>query len=231
MPNWRMQGQYRVLHKEWSVPTSLPTRRFSILALDLFERGMLVILYGIFAIDLLNGFHETGSVLNLILLASEGSVILFVLVRRFTANVSLRPIDWLTATLGTTLPLLVKVDGLPVATPAIAILCMILMLTGVALQLAAKLVLRRSFGIVAANRGVKVGGPYKILRHPMYAGYALTHIGFLLCYPSLWNLGVYATVVGLQIARILAEEQILSQDAAYRGFAARTPYRLLPGVF
>ena len=58
-------------------------------------------------------------------------------------------------------------------------------ISGFVLQLSAKLTLRRSFGVVAANRGVKASGPYRLVRHPMYAGYALTHVGFLLAGPNL----------------------------------------------
>ena len=105
------------------------------------------------------------------------------------------------------------------------------MLAGFAAQIAAKLTLRRSFGIVAANRRIKVGGPYRIIRHPMYAGYLLTHVGFLLFNPSLWNSRIYLIGFGFQLVRILAEERVLFQDTAYRVFAAQTRYRLLRGVF
>jgi len=105
------------------------------------------------------------------------------------------------------------------------------MLAGFAAQIAAKLTLRRSFGIVAANRGIKVGGPYRIIRHPMYAGYLLTHVGFLLSNPSLWNSSIYLIGFGFQLVRILAEERVLFQDKAYRVFAAQTRYRLRRGVF
>ena len=105
------------------------------------------------------------------------------------------------------------------------------MLAGFAAQIAAKLTLRRSFGIVAANRGIKVGGPYRIIRHPMYAGYLLTHVGFLLFNPSLWNSRIYLIGFGFQLVRILAEERVLFQDTACRVFAAQTRYRLRRGVF
>src|SRR3712207_5654835 len=106
-----------------------------------------------------------------------------------------------------------------------------LMLAGFMLQIAAKMTLRRSFGVVAANRGVKVGGPYRVIRHPMYAGYLLTQIGFLLTNPSVWNASIYAIALGFQISRILAEERVLSRDASYRAFTAAVPYRLAPGIF
>ena len=109
--------------------------------------------------------------------------------------------------------------------------CFGVMVAGILLQITAKLVLGRAFGIVAANRGVKVLGPYRFVRHPMYAGYTLTHVGFLLAMPSLMNALFYATALTMQVARIFREEHVLGQDASYRTFAARVRYRLVPGVF
>ena len=99
------------------------------------------------------------------------------------------------------------------------------------LQLSAKLTLRRSFGVVAANRGVKASGPYRLVRHPMYAGYALTHVGFLLAGPTLWNLAIYGATLAIAVRRIIAEERVLRRDSAYRALADRVRYRLLPFVF
>ena len=97
-------------------------------------------------------------------------------------------------------------------------------------QIGAKLFLWRSFGIVAANRGIRVGGPYRLVRHPMYAGYFLTQLGFLLTNPTGWNLGVYAVAWTMQFGRIIAEERILMRDGEYQAFAAKVPHRLIPGV-
>ena len=106
-----------------------------------------------------------------------------------------------------------------------------LMFSGMITQISAKAVLWRSFGLVPANRGIKTKGPYRFVRHPMYAGYTLTHIGFLLGFPSLQNSLLYLTAFLIEVARLLREELILSQDPLYREYAARVRYRLLPGVF
>jgi protein-S-isoprenylcysteine O-methyltransferase Ste14 len=107
----------------------------------------------------------------------------------------------------------------------------VVILSGLLIQISAKIVLWRSFGIVAAVREIKVSGPYRFVRHPMYAGYTIVHVGFLLAFPSLWNLAVYASALLVQIARLLREEQLLNRDQHYREFASRVRYRLLPGVF
>jgi protein-S-isoprenylcysteine O-methyltransferase Ste14 len=76
-----------------------------------------------------------------------------------------------------------------------------------------------------------VGGPYQWVRHPIYVGYAVTQIAFLLSHPSWWNLMVYAAAFSAQCMRISAEEKVLSQDPAYVAYMSKTPYRIVPFIF
>ncbi len=55
-----------------------------------------------------------------------------------------------------------------------------LQIAGIVIQVSAKLSLRRSFDILPANRCVVVRGPYRLIHHPMYFGYLVGDIGFLL---------------------------------------------------
>ncbi|CAN0500048.1 unnamed protein product [Phaeothamnion confervicola] len=105
------------------------------------------------------------------------------------------------------------------------------MAAGFAVSLGAKLSLRRSFGVVAANRGIKKSGLYAVVRHPMYLGYFLTNGGMILLNPSLWNAALLAAWTACQIYRIHAEERMLMQDADYRGHAEKVRFRLLPFVY
>ena len=91
--------------------------------------------------------------------------------------------------------------------------------------------LGRSFGIVPANRGVVDSGPYLLVRHPIYAGYLVTHVAFLVAHPTLWNLAVIAICDTSLIVRASFEERILSNDERYRHYCERVGWRLLPGVF
>lgn len=101
---------------------------------------------------------------------------------------------------------------------------------GFALSVLAKLSLRRSFGLVPANRGVKSNGMYRFVRHPMYMGYMISHIGFLLLYPHLWNVAILGLAWVLLFARTREEERVLMRDPAYQAYASKVRYRLMPGL-
>ena len=53
-----------------------------------------------------------------------------------------------------------------------------------------KLSLGRSFGLAPANRGVVCRGLYQRLRHPIYLGYLITHVGFVIANPGRLELHV-----------------------------------------
>ena len=106
-----------------------------------------------------------------------------------------------------------------------------LQVAGLLVQIYAKWSLRRSFGLLPANRGVIVTGPYRIVRHPMYLGYLITDIGFLVANFGMRNLIVVVAQWTLQIVRIVKEEQLLSNDVTYREYMRRVRYRLVHGVF
>lgn len=164
-----------------------------------------------------------------LLVLSESAVVLFMLIRRPTANISQCLGDWLLAITATCAPLLI-VPAEHVH-PALVLPGLVLVLVGNVVQAWAKLVLRRSFGIAPANRGVKVSGPYRFVRHPMYAGYLAAHIGLLALLFSPLNLLIYAIGWCAQIKRLMAEERLLSQDGTYRTYAYKVRWRLIPGIF
>ncbi len=197
--------------------------------LDLLERVAVVILYGFMTARFAVSIFDNTNYVNLMLLLSEGMVLVFTLFRRRSTNISHLKMDWVLGFAGTLMPLLAMPTKGNAAIPLAY--CAVLLLFGFFIQISAKLTLRRSFGVVAANRGVKISGPYAIIRHPMYAGYILTHIAFILSGPGLWNGVIYGLTFCLLVARILVEERLLKQDQAYLNFSAKVPYRLVPFVF
>ena len=164
-----------------------------------------------------------------LLLISETSVMIFTVIRRPTQAITMDIGNWMLAITATAAPLLIR-PGYDMF-PQVHALGVALVLAGNIGQAAAKLSLRRSFGIAPANRGVKVDGAYRFVRHPMYAGYLLVHIGILVLMPSAMNLMVYAVGWGAQIRRLLAEEALLGQDPAYAAYMQRVRWHLLPGIF
>ena len=197
--------------------------------LDWAERAAMLALYGWLVFRMVADYLGTGAIGSLILLPSEGVVVFFLLIRRRAMTLSRRKTDWALAIVGTMAPLCIQpAVGHAILPPAVAAS---LMLAGMFVQVSAKLVLGRSFGCVAADRGVKSGGPYRYVRHPMYAGYLLTHLGFLAANATGWNVLVYAVCYMHQIPRLLAEERLLIRDRRYRVYMNGVRYRLIPGVF
>jgi protein-S-isoprenylcysteine O-methyltransferase Ste14 len=162
-----------------------------------------------------------------LLIVSESIVVFMTLIRKSAANISNRFSEWFIAFASALFPLLVTPTG-ELLMPKFGVM---LLLWGLAIHLGAKLSLLRSFGIVPANRGIKVKGLYAFVRHPMYAGYFLTHLGFFIAAPSGWNFCVYICCWGLFLARIFAEENLLLRSPEYRAYKMRVPYRIVPGIF
>lgn len=212
------------------VPEDSRARRLS---LDWIERALLLTLYAFFCVRILSSVRPDHWVLDLVaslpVLIGEALVLVFAMIRDKTEDISSRSQDWFLALTATCLPLLVAPDyGGP---PQFPVLFMISMVFALGFQVCAKLALGRSFGLVAANRGLKLDGPYRWVRHPIYAGYLLMHITYLLGHPTLRNLLVYLCFYALQLPRIAAEERWLMQNQQYREYSERVKYRLIPWVY
>ena len=164
-----------------------------------------------------------------LLVISESLGVFLILTRRFTKTLSKRPLDWVLSLIAVNAPLLVVPAAASTFMPSQ--IPTALMFAGMIVQISAKTALWRSYGLIPANRGVKTRGPYRFVRHPMYAGYTLTHVGFLLGFPSLQNFLLYLMTFLIEIARLMREERILNKDTLYREYATCVRYRLLPGVF
>ena len=184
--------------------------------------------FAIVCLGFWKSFVQTGKWTSLLWMASEGLVILLLVFRRESHRLSRHPWDWIVAIGGSFSVLLVRPTTTVIAPEFLGVA---LQLAGTVFEIYAKVFLGRSFGIVAADRGIVLSGPYRIVRHPIYLGYFITHVGFLLANWSARNLALYIVLYFFQISRILSEERILSEDAAYREYRGRVRFRLIPGVF
>jgi protein-S-isoprenylcysteine O-methyltransferase Ste14 len=106
-----------------------------------------------------------------------------------------------------------------------------LQVCGMLWQISAKVVLGRSFGLLPAARGIVTGGPYRVVRHPIYLGYLVGHLGFLLSNFSLQNVLVLGALYVAQTIRMLREEAVLGGSAEYRDYTRRVRWRIVPFVF
>jgi protein-S-isoprenylcysteine O-methyltransferase Ste14 len=90
--------------------------------------------------------------------------------------------------------------------------------------------LNRSFSIVPQARAIVTTGPYRWVRHPLYAGELLAALGLTLLVGSLWGVVVWVALLALQLYRAHEEELLLSAHLpGYAAYAARTG-QLIPGV-
>jgi protein-S-isoprenylcysteine O-methyltransferase Ste14 len=216
--------------RNWWEDTSLRS-----VVLDAIERIAIVLLFSSFLQALVSSIAvsirmgQSVVIGDLMLLVTETMMVFLVIFRRGAKSLSMRPSDWGLAFSATCLSLLARPHaGPPHAWDTIAV---VLTMMGLSTQLFAKLTLGRRFGVVAANRGICSSGPYRFVRHPIYFGYVMLHVGFFLLNPSIWNFVVFATLYTVKIPRILAEERLLSQDPEYRRYMDQVRSRLIPGVF
>jgi protein-S-isoprenylcysteine O-methyltransferase Ste14 len=102
---------------------------------------------------------------------------------------------------------------------------------GLAIVIAGKMTLGRSFGLMPANRGVVSSGIYRVVRHPIYLGYLITHVAFLFATPSAWNIAALLAADTALLMRAVCEEQTLSRDSQYRAYQQIVRWRVCPGLF
>jgi protein-S-isoprenylcysteine O-methyltransferase Ste14 len=182
--------------------------------------------WALFAYAHVTRYVATGDWTYLLFCASETLSALLFLVRSAPRTVSRLPSDWLLAIAATFFPFLFMPGAWGVLPEARALLAV-----GAAIQFGGLLSLNRSIGIVPANRQIKTGGLYRLVRHPLYASYVLSFSGYLLANTSVSNLMVYLSSITLLVLRLRREERHLAQDAAYRQYMSDVKYRIVPLLY
>jgi protein-S-isoprenylcysteine O-methyltransferase Ste14 len=92
---------------------------------------------------------------------------------------------------------------------------------------------KRSFHVNASptEGGLVTDGPYRWIRHPIYAAVCLFAWVCVAGHPSLFAVGMAVLVTSGSLVRIVAEEKLIEEQyPEYRAYARRTR-RLIPYVF
>lgn len=87
---------------------------------------------------------------------------------------------------------------------------------------------------IQTDRGHVVceSGPYRIVRHPGYAGNILPLPGIVLALGSVWTLIPAAVALIIVVIRTALEDRTLQEELpGYRDYARRVRYRLIPGIY
>jgi protein-S-isoprenylcysteine O-methyltransferase Ste14 len=87
---------------------------------------------------------------------------------------------------------------------------------------------------IQTDRGHVVcdSGPYRIVRHPGYAGNILPLAGIVLALNSIWTLIPAMVALIITVIRTNLEDKTLQDELpGYREYVRRVHYRLIPGIF
>ncbi|MFO0887650.1 MAG: methyltransferase [Isosphaeraceae bacterium] len=225
------RGDRGVAQPRGPVVASTARRHFLFaLAVDWSER---ILLSGLFTWQIYRMFGDfygpEGSIVSFALLPSVTLLMFCTLTRRTTTRFTRKPLEWAVAMAASLAPFCFTPHAGAALIPASCGIAIIF--SGLLIDLYSQFFLGRSFGCIPANRGLKLGGPYRFVRHPMYAGYLVSHTGFVLLNATWLNLMVFAACYLSQIPRLLLEERLLGEELPYREYMEQVRYRLVPGIF
>ena len=114
---------------------------------------------------------------------------------------------------------------------ALSLIATIIVLCGTVLSIYAALSLGRSLSMFAQARRLVINGPYRVVRHPLYASEAIALVGVTLQYLSPLALTLLALQLVFQLERMKNEERVLASTfPEYRAYMASTS-RILPGIY
>jgi protein-S-isoprenylcysteine O-methyltransferase Ste14 len=85
---------------------------------------------------------------------------------------------------------------------------------------------------VSGDQRVISTGPYAVVRHPMYVAVLLMFLATPVALGSWWGVLAMIPEIGVLVARIRHEEQVLSRELpGYAEYRQRTRNRLIPGIW
>jgi protein-S-isoprenylcysteine O-methyltransferase Ste14 len=135
------------------------------------------------------------------------------------------------AFLGTYLPLSFPALASRTSVLPLQIASSVLLLLGGTLTMVVLLHLGRCFSLVPQARRVVSGGPYRLIRHPLYVAEEISVCGVVLHFFSVWTVTLLFVHCAIQVRRMLYEESVLMRTFPdYRSYAA-SKARVIPGCW
>lgn len=138
------------------------------------------------------------------------------------------------ALVGTTMLLVVGILGGPVLyTAPLTVQLAATLLTIIAFSVAVHglLSLRRNLSLMPEARRLVTDGPYRVIRHPLYAAEILAAMAMTMSRPALWAVVGLAPFIAVQLLRARFEEGLLRRVfPEYSAYARRTK-RVVPRLW
>ena len=104
-------------------------------------------------------------------------------------------------------------------------------LIGMAMMLVTIRHLGRSFSLVPHAHAVVQTGPYRWSKHPLYLAEEIAILGVVLQYLTPVTVFIFVAHIGVQVARILYEEDLLRRNFPEYSSYEATRWRLIPFVW
>lgn len=170
--------------------------------------------------------------------AARLAIIMFLSLIAFVILVRLRPvakssglIPRLFALAGTCMPSFITLLPRNPDSLAVNIAACVLIAIGFGLAVYAFSYLNRSASIMPEARRLVTGGPYRLLRHPVYLFEEIGVIGLALPFASVWAVLWLLLHICCQFQRMKNEERVLrGAFPEYEDYARRT-VRVIPGLY
>jgi protein-S-isoprenylcysteine O-methyltransferase Ste14 len=205
---------------------------------DRAAKAAVVIVFTAFAFGSLAGIPHLlpfDSIHKLLMVAARIANVMFLCLIASTTLTRLSPIlksrgiePRISALLGTFMS--VGVVLLPKADlgPILSVTSTVSIIVGCSLSFVVLRWLGKSFSIQAEARRLVTGGPYRMVRHPLYVCEGVAIAGIMLQVISPLAVAIAIAFAMVQYRRMINEEAILSSAfPEYRAYAARTP-RVIP---
>lgn len=197
--------------------------------LDLAAKVIIVTLFTLMAVRIGGDAFATGRLTGVLLLASESLVVVLTVLRRTAGQVDRSLRARLLTTLSMLGPFLVRPAFVAPWLPGAATVAA--SAAGLSIVIGGKLSIGRSFGLLPANRGIVSSGLYRLVRHPIYAGYLISHLAYIAANPIALNIFALVLADIALLRRAVCEEATLARDPAYKTYMQRVRWRVCPGLF